>query len=219
MCIFLFLLPLLSYYAKEEWSDIAFCRRHPGRNQAPDRIQGKHFMPLARKWGLFVAIGTLLIVLGFVSCVEVVAVTLASTIFIGALLVFAGIMQGAHALAVRDWGSFLLALLVGTLYVVAGGILIAEPVSGSTAITLFASACFMVVGVTRAIIAVQHRELAGWGLILFSGIISLVVGLALYLTLPWSGLWLIGTFVAVELIVSGVSWVQFGLALRATQQP
>jgi uncharacterized membrane protein HdeD (DUF308 family) len=46
-----------------------------------------------------------------------------------------------------------------------------------------------------------------------------VVGLALYLTLPWSGLWLIGTFVAVELIVSGVSWVQFGLALRATQQP
>ena len=174
-------------------------------------------MPFARKWGLFVGIGALLIALGFVSCVEAVAVTLASTIFIGALLIFAGIMQGAHAVAVRDWGGFLLSLLCGALYVIAGGILIAEPVSGSAAITLFAAACFMVVGISRAIIALRHRALPGWGVILFSGLISFVVGLCLYLTLPWSGLWLIGTFVAVELIVSGVSWVQFGLALRATQ--
>ena len=46
--------------------------------------------------------------------------------------------------------------------------------------------------------------------------ISLLIGLMLYLTLPWSGLWVVGTLIAVELIVHGVSWVQFGLALRRT---
>ena len=42
----------------------------------------------------------------------------------------------------------------------------------------------------------------------------LVVGVMLYATLPWSGLWVVGTLIAVELIVQGVSWLQFGLALR-----
>ena len=173
-------------------------------------------MPFTRKWGLFVGIGLLLIVLGFVACIEAVSVTLASTIFIGALLIFAGVMQGAHAFAVRDWGGFLFSLLGGVLYVIAGALLIEEPVSGSLAITIFASACFVVVGIARIIMALQHRALAGWGLILGSGVISLVVGLCLYLSLPWSGLWLLGTFIAVDLIASGVSWVQFGLALRAS---
>jgi uncharacterized membrane protein HdeD (DUF308 family) len=38
----------------------------------------------------------------------------------------------------------------------------------------------------------------------------------LYLMLPWSGLWVVGTLIAVELIFHGVSLVQFGLALRRT---
>ncbi len=46
------------------------------------------------------------------------------------------------------------------------------------------------------------------------GVISLLVGLMLYLMLPWSGLWVVGTLIAVELIFHGVSWIQFGLTLR-----
>ena len=55
----------------------------------------------------------------------------------------------------------------------------------------------------------------GWGLMLAGGVISLLVGVMLYVTLPWSGLWVVGTLIAVELIVHGVSWIQFGLALRS----
>ena len=51
----------------------------------------------------------------------------------------------------------------------------------------------------------------GWVMMLVSGVISLLVGVMLYLTLPWSGLWVVGTLIAVELIVHGVSWLQFGL--------
>ena len=56
----------------------------------------------------------------------------------------------------------------------------------------------------------------GWGLLLFSGLISLLVGLLLWWSLPWSSLWAVGTLIAVELIFHGVSWIQFGLTLRKT---
>ena len=48
------------------------------------------------------------------------------------------------------------------------------------------------------------------------GVISLLVGVMLVWMLPWSALWVVGTLIAVELIVHGVSWIQFGLALRKT---
>ena len=49
---------------------------------------------------------------------------------------------------------------------------------------------------------------------LFSGLITLLIGLLVYATLPWSGLWVIGTLIAVELVIHGITWVQFGLMLR-----
>ena len=41
-----------------------------------------------------------------------------------------------------------------------------------------------------------------------------VVGILLYSSMPWSGLWVLGTLIGIELIVSGVTWLQFGFALR-----
>jgi len=40
------------------------------------------------------------------------------------------------------------------------------------------------------------------------------VGIMLYQALPWSGLWVLGTLIAVEMIVQGVSWIGFGMDLR-----
>ncbi|GBQ06481.1 MULTISPECIES: HdeD family acid-resistance protein [Acetobacter] len=171
-------------------------------------------MPFAKKWAMFVALGAVLIALGFIACVDAISVTLASTIFIGILLIIAGAFQVAHAFAVREWGGVLFSALFGLLYIVAGGMIIEEPATGSVMITLFAAACFIVVGVMRSLMAIQYRSLPGWGIVLAGGLISLLVGLSLYFTLPWSGLWLIGTFVGVELITSGIGWLQFGLALR-----
>jgi uncharacterized membrane protein HdeD (DUF308 family) len=36
----------------------------------------------------------------------------------------------------------------------------------------------------------------------------------LFMELPWSGLWVLGTLIAIELIMMGVTWLQFGLTLR-----
>ena len=166
------------------------------------------------RWGWFVALGIAQVVLGIIAWFDVIAFTLAGVIFIGALLLVAGAFQIIHAFMDREWGAFILHLLVGVLYVIGGFLLMYEPVQGSVVITILVAFALVIGGVLRIVIAAQHRHMPGWGLLLASGVISLLVGLMLYLTLPWSGLWVVGTLIAVELIFHGVSWVQFGLALR-----
>ena len=51
--------------------------------------------------------------------------------------------------------------------------------------------------------------------LLLGGIASIVIGALIYLTLPWPGLWILGTSIAIELFVQGSGWFYVGLALRA----
>ncbi len=165
-------------------------------------------------WGWFVALGVVQLILGIVAWFDVIAFTIAGVIFIGALLLVAGVFQMIHAFMDREWGSFALHLLVGLLYVIGGFLLMDEPVQGSIIITILVSAALIIGGILRIVIGFQHRHMPGWGLLIAGGVVSLIVGVMLYLMLPWSGLWVVGTLIAVELIVHGVSWIQFGLALR-----
>ncbi len=174
-----------------------------------------HRRPRTR-WGWFVALGVAQLVLGIVAWFDVIAFTIAGVIFIGALLVVAGVFQIVHAFMDREWGAFALHLLVGILYVIGGFLLMDEPVQGSVVITILVAVALVFGGIQRIVIGVRHRHMPGWGLLVAGGVISLVVGILLYMTLPWSGLWVVGTLIAVELIMHGVSWIQFGLTLRKT---
>ncbi len=180
-----------------------------------DITAGNDQQPRTR-WGWFVALGIAQLLLGIVAWFDVIAFTIAGVIFIGALVLVAGIFQIVHAFMHRGWGSVLLHLLIGLLYIVGGFLLMDEPLRGSVIITILVAAALTIGGVLRIVIGVQHRHMAGWGLIIASGVISLIVGIMLYLMLPWSGLWVVGTLIAVELIFHGVSWIQFGLTLRRT---
>ncbi len=170
----------------------------------------------AHRWGWFVALGVILIAIGIFAWIEVVATTLAGVILLGAAMVVGGVFQIIHSFAVRGWSGFLLHILMGVLYIIGGLLIMAEPVRGAVIVTVFVAVCLAIAGIMRMVLAVQHRELTGWWLMLFSGLITLLIGLLLYATLPWSGLWVIGTLIAVELVVQGITWVQFGLMLRRT---
>ncbi len=168
------------------------------------------------RWYWFVLLGILQILLGAFAWFDVVAVTLAGVIFIGVALVVGGVLQVLHAFLDRSWGVFLLHVLSGLLYVVGGFLVMSEPVSGSLVVTICLAAVMVVAGVLRVVMAVRHWHLGGAALLLLGGLVSIGVGIGLYVTLPWSGLWVLGTLIAVELIVHGAAWLEFGLALRRT---
>jgi uncharacterized membrane protein HdeD (DUF308 family) len=167
-------------------------------------------------WGWFVALGIAQLVLGAVAWLDVIAFTIAGVILIGALLVVAGVFQVAHSFMDREWGGFALHLLVGVLYVIGGFLLMAQPLVGSVVVTILVAVALIAGGALRIAIGVQHRHMPGWGLLIASGVVGLIVGVMIYQMLPTSALWVVGTLIAVELIVHGAAWIQFGLTQRRT---
>ncbi len=170
-------------------------------------------------WIWFVVLGILQILLGIFCWYDVVAATLVGAVFIGAALVVGGVLQILHALLDRSWGGFLLHVLSGVLYAIAGFLIMAQPVQGSVVLTIALAAVLIVAGVSRVVLAVSHWHLGGSGLLLLGGLISIGVGVGLYVTLPWSGLWVLGTLIGVELIFHGAAWFEFGLSLRRVGRP
>jgi uncharacterized membrane protein HdeD (DUF308 family) len=175
---------------------------------------GLGYRRITGKWGWFVALGIIMVMAGVFALGDTVLVALLSVMFIGAALLVSGIFQIIHAFANKDWGAFLFALLCGALYIIGGILIMQEPVQGSVLITILLLATLAVGGILRIVMAIQHRELGGWWLVLLGGLISVGLAALLYGSLPWSGLWVLGTLIGVELVVQGVSWISIGFSLR-----
>ncbi|NHN88551.1 HdeD family acid-resistance protein [Acetobacter conturbans] len=169
---------------------------------------------VGNRWLRFVLLGIASIALGAFAWIDAISVTLASTVLFGVIFIIAGAFQLAHAFSCREWSSRLLSALLGCLYILGGMLLIEEPATGSAFITAFIAISMVIGGAVRSMIAFQNRALSGWWMMMLGGLVTIAIGVMLYATLPWSGLWLVGTLIACELIFAGIGWVQFGLALR-----
>ena len=56
-------------------------------------------------WGWFITLGILMILLGAFAWYDIIGLTLAGTIFIGAALLVGGVFQVVHAFMDRSWGG------------------------------------------------------------------------------------------------------------------
>jgi uncharacterized membrane protein HdeD (DUF308 family) len=111
-------------------------------------------------------------------------------------------------------GSVFWKLLVGLAYVFFGVYLIAHPALGVVSLTLVLASLFLVEGIFDIALFFQMRAIGGSAWILADGIITLALGLMIYLQWPSSSNWAIGTLVGVSLIVSGVTRLMLSLAVR-----
>jgi uncharacterized membrane protein HdeD (DUF308 family) len=174
-------------------------------------FRGFHSLRPHTDWLMF--LGFALIVLGCVAIGLAFFSTLASVFVLGVLLVVAGVAQGVHAFSTRPWTGFFVQLLAAIFYLVAGGLMIANPMASAMSLTLFLAAFFMCLGVFRAVGAIASRH-PRWGWQALSGVISFILGLCIFLGWPATALWVIGTFLGVELIVNGASLISIAAAAR-----
>jgi len=94
-------------------------------------------------------------------------------------------------------------------------LIVKDPVLASGVFTLVLAGILIAVGVIRIAMGIQHRKAAiGWYWSVLSGIVSILLGGMIVLQWPVSGLWVIGLFVAIELILNGWSHVFVALAAR-----
>lgn len=163
--------------------------------------------------GWLIGLGLGLTVLGLLAIGASVATTAVSIAFVGGLLIVGGLAQVVHAFSASRWSGVVLSLLAGVLYVVVGGFLLARPLESAVMLTLLLAAFFMVGGLFR-ILAVPVLQVPDGGWVLASGIVSFLLGAAIWAQWPVSGLWVIGAYVGVEMVVYGVSLLMLGVALR-----
>ncbi|GHE71087.1 hypothetical protein GCM10019059_33560 [Camelimonas fluminis] len=169
---------------------------------------------LRDKWGWLLALGLLMSALGVIGFVMLPWLTLVTVWWIGALLLVGGGAQVVDAFSEKNWGPFALHLLIAVLYMVAGAIVIWNPVLGALTLTLMVAVALMVIGVLRCIMAFQVRPAGNWWLLLLSGLLSIVLGVMIYGQWPASGIWVLGLFFAIELLSEGIAFIALALAAR-----
>ncbi len=169
---------------------------------------------LRDKWGWLLALGLLMSALGVIGFVMLPWLTLVTVWWIGALLLVGGGAQVVDAFSEKNWGPFALHLLIAVLYMVAGAIVIWNPVLGALTLTLMVAVALMVIGVLRCIMAFQVRPAGNWWLLLLSGLLSIVLGVMIYGQWPTSAIWVLGLFLAIELLSEGIAFIALALAAR-----
>jgi uncharacterized membrane protein HdeD (DUF308 family) len=123
------------------------------------------------------------------------------------------VIEVVHAFRSRPWSGALLHLLVGLLSIAAGFLMLTKPLAGSLSLTVLLAAYFLVSGAFRLVAALGF-DLPHRGLAILGGLVTFGLGLLVWSELPGSALWLIGTFIGIDLIFRGGWAVALALALR-----
>lgn len=158
--------------------------------------------------------GVLLIIFGMLAVASPFFAAVAVSVVIAWLIVLAGVVHLMLAFRTHGAGSMIWKLLVGLAYLFFGVYLIMHPVLGVASLTLLLASLFLIEGILDIILFFQMRSLGGSGWVLVDGIVTLLLGLMIYLQWPSSSAWAIGTLVGVSMIISGVTRVMLWLAVR-----
>lgn len=167
-----------------------------------------------RSWGWVLGLGILFIILGCIGISMVVGLTVLSMMFFGALLVVAGLSNVVDVIKHKEWKGMIWQALIAVLYIVGGFVVFYDPLLASSIITALLAGVLIVIGITRIIMAMSLKSAQGWAWLMLAGITALILGVLIMIQWPVSGLWVIGLFIAVELIVTGWTYVIIAFSSR-----
>lgn len=171
--------------------------------------------PLRAKSGWIFALGVIYVIAGCIALGSVVAATVVSVFVVGIMMVIAGIAEVFNAFQLQSWGRFLLWLLLGALYIVAGFATFENPVLAAAILTLVLGIALIASGIMRIILGFGIKGGTPWVWIVLSGVITLLLGIVILVHWPVSSLYILGIFLGVDLIVAGVGWMALGFGLRS----
>src|ERR1700723_4316069 len=175
---------------------------------------GSELAPLRAKWGWIVALGVVYLLAGFVALGSVVMATVASVFVVGVMMIVAGVAEVFSAFQIKSWGKFLLWVLLGVLYIIAGFVTFENPLLAAALLTLILGASLVASGIMRIILGLSMKRETPWIWVLLSGVITLLLGLLILAHWPVSSLYILGMFLGIDLIMAGAGWIGLGFGLH-----
>jgi|SRR6516164_1899094 len=169
----------------------------------------------ARKFtGWYILAAVLFILLGLFAIIEPATAAVGIALLVGWLLIFGGV---AHLIGTFRGGGakrVLFQLLSAVVFLIAGFYVLTHrelavgTLTALLALAIFAEGVFDIITYFR----LQREHPSGW--MLLNGIVALLLGGLIWVQWPSSSAWAIGTLVGVNLVVTGISRLMFGLAGR-----
>ncbi len=181
----------------------------PSSFEAASRLE-----PLRAKSGWIVALGVVYLVAGLIALSSVVTATVASVFVVGIMMLVAGVAEVINAFQIKRWGRFLLWLLLGVLYIIAGFLTFENPLLAAALLTLLLGVSLVASGIMRVFLAFAMKEATPWIWVALSGAITFLLGLVILAHWPVASLYVLGIFLGVDLVIVGAGWIGVGLGLK-----
>ena len=173
-----------------------------------------------------VILGALLAALGLIAILAPLAGGLVEPV-VGVMVLCKGAMQFYYGVRVRHWGSGLGSymglgsILMSFASVCVGVLLIMQPLAGIQYMAHMLAIYLVLCGGFDVLHGTELRETEGWYFVLGGGLLTIVLGLMIWMQWPWEGSFALGFIVGANMIVNGLGLVglgRSGLTFRMRQQ-
>jgi uncharacterized membrane protein HdeD (DUF308 family) len=167
-------------------------------------------------WGLFLAKGIAVSVLGLAAIIVPLIAGLFATVFLGWLLLIAGIAGLIATLRARQAPGFEWSLLSALVAGIAGGVLLWNPLQGLITLTYVLTAFFIVDGLLTIVLAIEHRrKLSGrWEWMMVNGVVDLILAGIIIAGFPGMLVWAFGLLLGIDMLFGGASLIAMALQAR-----
>jgi uncharacterized membrane protein HdeD (DUF308 family) len=178
--------------------------------------QGGLSKSLHDHWGIFLAEGIILVLLGLASMLVPSLTGLVTTVFLGWLFLLAGVVSLIATFGTRSAAGFAWSLISALLAIVVGASFLWNPVQGLFSLTIQLAVFFAADGILMIVLAfIFRRKLTGrWEWMMVNGVVDLVLAAIVISGLPGSIVWTLGLIIGIDMVFGGGSLIAMALAAR-----
>lgn len=159
--------------------------------------------------------GIILIILGILCMLTPGLTGLSVVVMVGFLVLIGGAVRIFWAFRAGSLGRGVLSFVIGALTLIAGLMLVTDPLLASGFLTIMLAVYLILDGIAEISAGNQRRPQPGSGWLIFGGILSILLGVMIWRQYPLSGAFAIGILLGIKLFLVGMIMVTGGTALKA----
>ncbi len=164
--------------------------------------------------GWSIGLSVLMILAGVLAIFMPLAAGVAASIVVGWLIVFSGAAHLLFGWHTKSTGALLWELFLGIVYTCVGIDLLFHPIRGLLTLTFALVLYLFLEGILELVMGFRLRPLPGSGWFLFDAVLTLVLAVLIWKTLPSNTEWVVGTLIGISMLFSGFTRLMLALAAR-----
>ncbi len=160
-------------------------------------------------------LGAVCMVLGILAMLMPSLVGMSIAMILGILVLISGIARMVWSFQAGSLGKGILKLVIGGLTLLCGIALLAKPILAAGVLTILLTVYFLLDGIAEIAAGTRVGTANGGGWLLFSGVISILLGFMIWVRFPLSGPWALGILLGIKLFLVGLIMATAGSAVSS----